>query len=124
MSKPEFSILVLGGDGIGPEVTKEATAFVNLLSSLPNARATFKLVPRLFGGCSIDEHGTSVTEETLEQGRQCDAILSTYPKHSCCGDEPGSTEKILHFKSTNFLFEDISTDSLNNSGRRRRPEMG
>ncbi|KAH8162177.1 hypothetical protein CIB48_g6070 [Xylaria polymorpha] len=75
MSKPEFSILVLGGDGIGPEVTKEATAFVNLLSSLPNARATFKLVPRLFGGCSIDEHGTSVTEETLEQGRQCDAIL-------------------------------------------------
>ncbi|KAF2184128.1 3-isopropylmalate dehydrogenase [Zopfia rhizophila CBS 207.26] len=75
MSKPEFSILILGGDGIGPEVTAEATAVLDVLSSHPNSRATFKLVPRLFGGCSIDEHGVSVTEETLEQGRQCHAIL-------------------------------------------------
>lgn len=75
MSKREFSVLILGGDGIGPEVTAEATAVLDMLSALPNGRATFKLVPRLFGGCSIDEHGTSVTDETLDQGRKCDAIL-------------------------------------------------
>lgn len=75
MGKPEFTILVLGGDGIGPEVTAEATQVLDLLSALPSARATFKLLPRLFGGCSIDEHGVSVTEEVLEEGRQCDAIL-------------------------------------------------
>ncbi|PSN72955.1 Isocitrate/isopropylmalate dehydrogenase [Corynespora cassiicola Philippines] len=75
MTKPEFSILVLDGDGIGPEVNSEATAVLDLLSSLPNSRATFKFVPRLFGGCSIDKHGTSVTDETLEQGRKCHAIL-------------------------------------------------
>lgn len=75
MSKPEYSILILGGDGIGPEVTTEATAVLDLLSTHAKARATFKLVPRAFGGCSIDEHGTSVTDETLEQGKRCDAIL-------------------------------------------------
>lgn len=73
--KPEFSVLVIGGDGIGPEVTAEATAILDLLSSHPKGRATFKLLPRLFGGCSIDEHGVSVTDEVLETGRQADAIL-------------------------------------------------
>lgn len=53
----------------------EATAVLGVLSTSPNAHATFKFVPRLFGGCSIDKHGVSVTDETLDQGRQCDAIL-------------------------------------------------
>ena len=75
LSKPEFNILVIGGDGIGPEVTDEATAILDLLSAHPNARASFKLLPRLFGGCSIDAHGVSVTDEVLEEGRKCDAIL-------------------------------------------------
>lgn len=74
-AKPEFSILVIAGDGIGPEVTAEATAILDLLSAHPKGRATFKLLPRLFGGCSIDKHGVSVTEEVLETGRQADAIL-------------------------------------------------
>lgn len=73
--KPSFDILVIGGDGIGPEVTNEATAILDLLSSRPSSRASFNLVPRLFGGCSIDKHGVSVTDETLEQGKRCDAIL-------------------------------------------------
>lgn len=74
-TKPEFEILVIGGDGIGPEVTAEATAILDLLSTHPKSRATFKLLPRLFGGCSIDKHGTSVTDEVLETGRNADAIL-------------------------------------------------
>jgi 3-isopropylmalate dehydrogenase len=74
-TKPEFTVLVIGGDGIGPEVTDEAATVLDLLSALPNARATFKLLPRLFGGCSIDAHGVSVTEEVLEEGRTADAIL-------------------------------------------------
>jgi 3-isopropylmalate dehydrogenase len=75
MTKPEFSILVIGGDGIGPEVCDEAVAVLELLNSLPSSRATFKFIHRPFGGASIDQHGVSVTDETLEQGKQCDAIL-------------------------------------------------
>ncbi|KAL4888887.1 Isopropylmalate dehydrogenase-like domain-containing protein [Aspergillus ambiguus] len=77
-SKADFSILVIlviAGDGIGPEVTAEATAILDLLSEHPESRATFKLIPRLFGGCSIDRHGVPVTDEVLETGRQADAIL-------------------------------------------------
>ncbi|KAJ5587128.1 uncharacterized protein N7459_002893 [Penicillium hispanicum] len=74
-TKPEFTILVIGGDGIGPEVTAEATAILDLLSAHPQGRATFTLLPRLFGGCSIDEHGVSVTDEVLETGRNSHAIL-------------------------------------------------
>ncbi|KAJ5980711.1 hypothetical protein N7481_008009 [Penicillium waksmanii] len=74
-SKPEFSILVIGGDGIGPEVTAEATAVLDVISKHPKSRAAFKLLPRLFGGCSIDMHGTPVTNEVLETGRKADAIL-------------------------------------------------
>lgn len=74
-SKPEYEVLVIAGDGIGPEVTSEATKILELLCERPDARATFKLNPQLFGGCSIDAHGQSVTEEVLEIGRRCDAIL-------------------------------------------------
>ena len=74
-SKREFSVLVIAGDGIGPEVTAEATAVLDLISAHPKGRATFKFLPRLFGGCSIDKHGVSVTDEVLETGRQSDAIL-------------------------------------------------
>lgn len=74
-AQPEFTILVIAGDGIGPEVTSEATAILDILSAHPRSRATFKLLPRLFGGCSIDKHGVSVTEEVLDTGRKADAIL-------------------------------------------------
>lgn len=75
MTKPEFSILVIGGDGIGPEVCSEAVSVLTLLSELPNSRAAFKYIHRPFGGASIDQHGVSVTDETLEQGKAADAIL-------------------------------------------------
>lgn len=73
--KPKFNVLVIGGDGIGPEVCDEATATLELLGSLPSSRADFNFIHRPFGGASIDKHGVSVTEETLEQGRNADAIL-------------------------------------------------
>lgn len=35
----------------------------------------FQITKALFGGCSIDEFGTSLTEETLQQAKEADAIL-------------------------------------------------
>lgn len=75
MSTPQFSILVIAGDGIGPEVCDEAVAVLQAISSLPNSRAKFTFIHRPFGGASIDQHGVSVTDETLEVGRAADAIL-------------------------------------------------
>jgi 3-isopropylmalate dehydrogenase len=74
-SNPEYEILVIAGDGIGPEVTEEATKVLDVLSTHSTSRAKFTLNRQLFGGCSIDKHGKSVTDEVLDIGRRCDAIL-------------------------------------------------
>jgi 3-isopropylmalate dehydrogenase len=66
MSAPR--IVLLPGDGIGPEITGAAR---RLLESL----GEFEFDQRLMGGCSIDEHGTALTDEVLEVCRVADAVL-------------------------------------------------
>jgi len=61
-------IAVLPGDGIGPEVAAPA---VEVLSALGD----FEFTEHLFGGASIDAHGTALTDEVLQACRDSDAIL-------------------------------------------------
>ncbi|MGD8427040.1 MAG: 3-isopropylmalate dehydrogenase [Balneolaceae bacterium] len=66
-------IIVLPGDGIGPEVTKEA---VNILQTVCK-RHGCKLKTQAFpiGGASIDRFGRPLTEETLEACKNSSAVL-------------------------------------------------
>ncbi len=66
MSAPR--IVLLPGDGIGPEIVGAAR---RLLESL----GEFEFDERLMGGCSIDEHGTALTNEVLDVCRAADAVL-------------------------------------------------
>jgi 3-isopropylmalate dehydrogenase len=61
-------IVVLAGDGIGPEIVAAAQ---RLLASLDE----FEFDEQLMGGCSIDEHGTALTEEVLALCKGADAVL-------------------------------------------------
>jgi 3-isopropylmalate dehydrogenase len=61
-------IVVLPGDGIGPEIVAAAQ---QLLESL----GEFEFEELLMGGCSIDAHGTALTDEVLESCRAADAVL-------------------------------------------------
>ncbi|MCW2987722.1 MAG: 3-isopropylmalate dehydrogenase [Solirubrobacterales bacterium] len=61
-------IVVLPGDGIGPEIIAAAQ---QLLQSL----GEFEFDERLLGGVSIDAHGTALTDETLQACRAADAVL-------------------------------------------------
>src|ERR1700742_4890181 len=61
-------IVVLPGDGIGPEIVAAA---IELLSSL----GEFSFDERLMGGCSIDADGVALTDEVLEACRASDAVL-------------------------------------------------
>ncbi|ABB15752.1 3-isopropylmalate dehydrogenase [Carboxydothermus hydrogenoformans] len=71
--KGPFKILVLPGDGIGPEIIKEA---VKVLKALGEKKGiTFNFQYGLIGGAAIDERGVPLPEETVELGKQCDAIL-------------------------------------------------
>jgi 3-isopropylmalate dehydrogenase len=62
------SIAVLPGDGIGPEITAPT---LEVLSRLGD----FAFAEHLFGGASIDAHGTALTDETLAACREADAVL-------------------------------------------------
>ena len=66
-------IAVLPGDGIGPEVTREA---VNILQTV-GKRHGYKLKTRTFefGGASIDRYGRPLTDETLEACKNVPAVL-------------------------------------------------
>ena len=61
-------IVLLPGDGIGPEI---GTAARTVLARLGD----FEITEHLIGGASIDEHGTALTDEVLEACRQADAVL-------------------------------------------------
>lgn len=72
--KKVFNIVVLAGDGIGPEITNEASR-VLLLVSQKSKEYELKLQPELFGGAAIDAHGKPLPEQTLKACEECDAIL-------------------------------------------------
>lgn len=67
------TIAVLPGDGIGPEVTREAIACLTMLSDTHGLGLRFTEYD--FGGVAIDVHGDPLPEATLEAARAADAIL-------------------------------------------------
>ncbi|PGH22993.1 3-isopropylmalate dehydrogenase B [Polytolypa hystricis UAMH7299] len=71
MSK-SYNILVLPGDGIGPEIMTEA---LKVLSTFTTPSLTFTLRNELIGGCSIDIHGTPVTPAVKQAALSSDAVL-------------------------------------------------
>lgn len=66
------NILILPGDGIGPEVMTEA---IKVLKAFESPQHTFQLRQELIGGCSIDATGKSVTEEVKQAALDSDAVL-------------------------------------------------
>ena len=61
-------IVLLPGDGIGPEIVAAARRLLEALGG-------FRFEEHLVGGGSIDAHGTALTEEVLEACREADAVL-------------------------------------------------
>lgn len=68
-----YHILVLPGDGIGPEIIAEAVKVLQVVSKSTGTCFTFQHA--LFGGCSIDKYGVPVTREVLEQDKASSAVL-------------------------------------------------
>jgi 3-isopropylmalate dehydrogenase len=69
----EVSVVVLPGDGIGPEVVTEARRLVDAVA--PDAGLSIAWTEHLVGGVSIDTHGTALTDEVLEACAAADAVL-------------------------------------------------
>ena len=65
-------ILLLAGDGIGPEVIAEA---VKLIECLQAEGLAIEYREALIGGAAYDVHGKPLPDETLEAAEACDALL-------------------------------------------------
>lgn len=68
-----FNIASISGDGIGPEIVREARKVLDTVGR--KFGHTFTYEDLLMGGCSIDAYGEPLTDETLEKARKSDSIL-------------------------------------------------
>ncbi|MBC6439022.1 MAG: 3-isopropylmalate dehydrogenase [Rhodospirillales bacterium] len=66
-------LLMLPGDGIGPEVTAVVGRVIAWFGK--RRELSFDVEEGLIGGASYDVHGTPLTDETLEQAKAADAVL-------------------------------------------------
>jgi 3-isopropylmalate dehydrogenase len=67
------NLLLLPGDGIGPEVMAQAKRVLNWLQTTNRAR--FEISEDLVGGASIDAHGVPITEAAIARALGADAVL-------------------------------------------------
>lgn len=67
------TIVLLAGDGIGPEVVAEGQKILTVVAE--KFGHTFHFDPQLMGGCAIDTLGTSLPDATVEACKKADAVL-------------------------------------------------
>jgi 3-isopropylmalate dehydrogenase len=67
------NIILLPGDGIGPEVVMEAVRVLETLAGRHGHQFHFE--KRLIGGCAIDDCGVALAEETLADCKKSAAVL-------------------------------------------------
>ena len=66
-------LLVLPGDGIGPEVVGQVLRVIDWFGA--KRSLSFDLQEGLVGGAAYDAHGTPLTDETLSDALSADAVL-------------------------------------------------
>jgi len=68
-----YRVLVLGGDGIGPEVTAAAVSILTHTAHLSGL--TIEIEEDLLGGAAYDRHGVFCTDQTLDRALGSHAVL-------------------------------------------------
>ena len=68
-----YNITLIPGDGIGPEIVREARKVLDRVGQVSGHDFQYKEI--LMGGCSIDAYGVPLTDEALETAKGSDAVL-------------------------------------------------
>jgi 3-isopropylmalate dehydrogenase len=66
-------LLLLPGDGIGPEVMTEVKRVIGFFNK--KGQDKFETEESLVGGCCYDAHGVAITDETMAKASAADAII-------------------------------------------------
>lgn len=69
----EYKIALIPGDGIGPEIVREAKKVLDQVCKVYGHH--FEYEELLLGGASIDVHGVPLTEETIAAAKASDTVL-------------------------------------------------
>ena len=67
------NLLLLAGDGIGPEIMSEVKKIINWLNV--NKKLDLKITEELAGGVSYDQNKTPLTDDVLYKAMDSDAVL-------------------------------------------------
>lgn len=113
-------IVVLAGDGIGPEIMESGLKVLNAVEK--TCSSTFQLEKFPFGGAGIDEAGASLPEETLAACQGADAILLGAiggPKWEKMTDTP--EKGLLALRKSLNLFANIRPVSVSSALRHLSP---
>jgi 3-isopropylmalate dehydrogenase len=68
-----YNLLLLAGDGIGPEVMVEVKRLLGFYAK--KGVADFRTEEGLVGGAAYDAHNVAITEETMAKAHACDAVI-------------------------------------------------
>jgi 3-isopropylmalate dehydrogenase len=66
-------LLLLPGDGVGPEVMAEVEKIINYFVS--DGIAQFEIERGLVGGCAYDAHGSAISEADMDLAHAADAVM-------------------------------------------------
>lgn len=72
-SNATYQVMLLPGDGVGPEVIAEAKTTLELVASKRGYTIAFQTAQ--IGGAAIEAHGVPIRDEDIESARNADAIL-------------------------------------------------
>jgi 3-isopropylmalate dehydrogenase len=101
-------LLILPGDGIGPEVMREVRRVIDWMDR--RRMVTFDVSDDHVGGSAIDAYGTPITDETMQKAKDADAILFGSvggPKWDALGFQMRPEIAILRLRKELDLFANL-----------------
>ena len=105
----EKNIVVIEGDGIGPEVTRQAIKVLNAVAQTGGHEFHFSY--HLMGACAIDKTGNPLPDETIEAALNSDAILFGAIGHPKYDNDPTAKVRpeqgLLKLRKSLQLFANI-----------------
>jgi 3-isopropylmalate dehydrogenase len=105
---PLGKVLLLAGDGIGPEVTREVRRIMDWFARRQGVE--FELDEGLVGGISYDRHGTPLTDQVMSQAQAADAVLFGAvggPKYDALPFEQKPERGLLRLRKELGLFANL-----------------
>ena len=104
----EYTIAVVKGDGVGPEIVSEAMQMLDRVGE--KFGHTFHYREVLAGGCSIDANGIPLTQETIDICKAADSVLLGAvggPKWDQVPSEKRPEKALLGLRAALGLFANI-----------------